>query len=181
MRNDDGEGSTRRRLLRFSPSACAVGMGPRAVRSMGGLAVHMNVLLSSMVLVAGTLVSCTSGGGSCDGAELTVVEENASGPAESCPPKVIIDGVTYERWCLQIRDEFVGEKLAGDGHFVARSILGVTTTSAVAVGWLDDHGQIELGKRRCGGWTYAPSFEITPRYRQDIFERVRQPKHGPNA
>ena len=146
-----------------------------------GYAVSVKALLGSIVLVAGTLVSCTSGGGSCDGAELAVVEENASGRAESCEPTVIIDGVTYQLWCMQIRDEFVGEKVAGDGHYVARSILGVTRTSAVAVGWLDDDGQIELGKRRCGGWTYAPSFEITPRYRQDIFERVRQPKHGPNA
>jgi hypothetical protein len=135
----------------------------------------MRRLLIAVALgvVSLSLTACLGNDG-CEGTTLTPVEESASELATSCGESIVLDRLGYAVTCDRVRGSLVGEEVARGPGYIARSIVVISTTTALAVGDLDDLGIHRKGVT-CDGWRYAPSEAISHQYWEEIHRRVTVP------
>jgi hypothetical protein len=132
----------------------------------------------SCTLLAATISACTEGGDPDDCVQpLAPVQVSASERSLSCIETVGLGDAEYEVTCANVRPELLGPMVAESTWYNARSVNGVPTSSALAVGSLDREGELVHGTD-CSGWRFAHSYDLDRTTTDDLASTVTRPDGG---
>ena len=129
--------------------------------------------LGLLLIVSATPACVDDGFGDCSDATapLTAVEESAAATrATSCYPALEFDGTTFIQvdCAPPVRQAFLGPVVARNAGYVARSIDGVPTNTALAIRHLPEHGG------GCQGWTFWADGDRDEQTMTNLLHRVNR-------
>lgn len=132
----------------------------------------MRRLALGLVLIAMATPACAGDAGDCgDGVPLTAVAESAAAErATSCTAAVEFGGTTYIPYGCEapVRRALLGTVVARSAEYVARSIDGVPTNTALAIRALPDYTD------GCQRWMFWADGDRDERAMNNLARRVNR-------